>query len=171
MESSARSRNTLLVFSALTLLSCKAPQCLALTAEEWVTSIGSFETGQFAASGTTTLFGGGFEPTTDYDLASASPMSGWNLSASARGLFSALYPGTWYQDSNLAQEGTSSVLLQSRLQIPVLDDGTVPYLNSSSISMSLLFGYPLAGHNVGPTLLENQRYELSFWMRDFGASS
>lgn len=141
----------------------------AQTAEEWMAQFGSFETGNFAASGSETELSRDYSP--------AAPMDGWTMSSGVGlGDFASTPPGAWVQDSIAAQSGSRYLRLETNLHY--LPDAP-PDVNSthfSSAGLQMNFGtssggYIEPGKPYAPALTPNQTYQISFWVRDFGSNS
>lgn len=140
---------------------------MAITAEQWVAGIGSFETGEFNPVGSAMGFGAGqFETPT--------LMEGWGWYGSGLGAFSSYPSGSWIENSSLAQSGNRFVSMESKVRINMDSEANVTSVDYSSVGLSLLFGEfaQQDGTSIkyGPSLIENQTYELSFWARNFGAN-
>lgn len=177
VQNTQNHKSSFLLLTILTVLGFRSSNSAAITAEAWVASYGSFETGAFSESGSITNFGnfgGGFPPTTvngvNYSGAESALFEGWNYSSYSSGFYSSLNPVSWIHDASLAKDGNRSVLLENRNQISTIDDGEILYVNESISDLSLLFGYPSELETAGPPLAEDQIYELSFWARTYGSN-
>lgn len=131
--------------------------------------VGSFETGNFAVSGSETELSRGYSP--------AAPMDGWTLSSgSGIGDFALTPPGAWVQDSIAAQSGSRYLRLETNLHYLPDAPPDVNSINFSSAGLQMNFGtssggYIEPGKPYGPALIVNQTYQISFWVRDFGSNS
>lgn len=127
---------------------------------------GSFESGNFAASGTETEL--------DHEYAAA-PMEAWTQSCGGMGDFVLDPQGAWVHDPAKAQSGNRFVRLESNtLVISNGDNTNTVHYNSGGLMMrlgTLTDGSTEPGITYGPALLPNQTYQLSFWIRDFGINS